>query len=453
MTGAENIRSGEIFADAANSRGFDRRLFDADARARAAHCDALFHAGILTRAEAERIKNGLQAILKRGGYDKNYFSETSAADVHALVETRLAQLVGDAALKLNVGAARADHAATVFRLWLREEIEKISASARALQAALVGAAERARAAVLPGGARSQNAPPVLWAHWCLSYFERLARDRERLDEVWRRVNIMPLGAGGGAGTNFEIDREQTARDLGFEGVSANSLDAVSDADYAFEFVSACALAAAHLAGFAGDLILFSSDELSCVEFSLENNPNFQMKISGALDFLSVKAGRIFGHQVALAARSASSRSISGAAFKELQESVFDAADAIEICLKTAKALTESLRVGKSAGESAAAKNSALAAELADYLLHKNVPYQTVCEAVEKISSYAAASGKRISEISLEAMRKFSAQIEPDIFDALTVGRMLAGKSQIGGTAPERVFEALEAARASLEMEQ
>src|SRR6478672_10832587 len=230
MTEAKNLWGGRFtgqadktFAEFNNSFKFDRRLFSADVRASIAHCEAIFHAGVLTRLESEKIKNGLLTILKRADYDKNYFDDASAEDVHSFIEARLIQLVGDTGRKLHTGRSRNDQVATAFRLWLREEIVELSRTTRELQKALLDAAERQKEAVLPGYTHLQRAQPVLWAHWCLAYFEMLDRDRERLDEVWRRVNVLPLGSAALAGTSFEIVRETVARELGFEGVTSNSL--------------------------------------------------------------------------------------------------------------------------------------------------------------------------------------------------------------------------------------
>lgn len=455
MAQAENIRSDDGVAELIDSYEFDRRLFDAEVRVRFAHCDALFHAGILNRYETERIKNGLQAILKRAAYDRNYFGELPASNVHAFAEARLVQLVGEVGLKLNVGASRGDYAATVFRLWLREEIEIITNRVRAVQSALVNAAEKQSDAVICGDCGVlKSAPPVLWAHWCLAYFERFARDRERLDEVWRRVNVLPLGSGKSAGTNFEIDREQTARDLKFEGVSLNSLDAISDDDFAVEFVVAAALLMTHLAHLAEDLILYASDDFRLVEFLSNDNVNFSVKQTSALEFIVRGRGRIFGHQMALAAMPRNSRAAFGEDAGEKQRMVFEAADTTKISLQTISTVLEKIRLGEAATNGAAIKNyAAAAAELADYLLHKNVPYPIVRQTIGKILDYAAADRKKINELSLAEMRKFSAHIESDVFAALTLEQALAGKMQIGGTAPERVAEALAAARAALEMEE
>ena len=217
MTDSKNLWGGrftgktnETFAEFNNSFRFDRRLFYADVRASIAHADALFHAGVLTRLENEKIRNGLETLLKRADYDKNYFNETEAEDVHSFIETKLVQLIGETGKKLHTGRSRNDQVATAFRLWLRAEIEEISRAAMNLQKALIEAAERQRKAVLPGYTHLQRAQPVLWAHWCLAYFEMLARDRERLDEVWRRTNISAARRGGSGG-NFVRNRPRRSR--------------------------------------------------------------------------------------------------------------------------------------------------------------------------------------------------------------------------------------------------
>jgi argininosuccinate lyase len=254
MAKAINLLNEKI-AELNRAFDFDKRLFVADARVSIAYCDALFHAGIVTRIESERIKNGLQTILKRADFYTSYFEEPAAADVHSFIEMRLVQLIGDAGAKLNIGRSRHDQSATALRLWLREEIEEISKEAKNLQSALIGAGAYVN---------SQRAQPILWAHWCLAYFEMFSRDRERLDEVWRRVNVLPLGAGAGGGTAFEIDREEIARALGFEGVTANSLDAAADADFAVEALAACSLLMIHLSRLAEDLILYNSAEFGFI---------------------------------------------------------------------------------------------------------------------------------------------------------------------------------------------
>ena len=447
----------ETFARFNNSFNFDRRLFHADIRASVAHCEALFHAGVLTRLEAEKIKNGLWTILKRADYDKNYFNDAPAEDVHSFIETRLVQLIGDTGRKLHTGRSRNDQVATAFRLWLREEIEKISAAARDLQKSLLDSAENQKQAVLPGYTHLQRAQPVLWAHWCLAFFEMLARDRERLEEVWRRTNVLPLGSAALAGTSFEIDRESVAKDLDFEGVTANSLDAVSDRDFAIEFVGACALIMAHLSRFAEDLILYASSEFQFIELSdaVSTGSSLmpQKKNPDALELIRGKAGRIFGHQMGLLT---TIKGLPLAYNKDLQEdkeAVFDTVDNVKICLEVAAIVLKNLRVNEEKTRAAASRGYLNATELADYLVHKDIPFRTAHDLTGKIVLYAISVGRELDELSLAEMQEFSAHIEADVFAALSLENTLASKNQIGGTAPERVFEALEAAKREIEREE
>lgn len=464
MAESENLWGGrftakpdETFVEFNNSFAFDRRLFAADIRASVAHADALFHAGVLTRQETERVKNGLQSIFKRSEHDKNYFDDLPSEDVHSFIEARLVSLIGDAGRKLHTGRSRNDQVATAFRLWLREEIEKISTIARALQKTLTETAESQKNAILPGYTHLQRAQPILWAHWCLAYFEMLARDRERLDEVWRRVNVLPLGSAALAGTSYEIDREQVAKDLGFEGVSANSLDAVSDRDFAVEFVGACSLIMVHLSRLSEDLILYASSEFQFVELSdaVSTGSSLmpQKKNPDALELIRGKAGRVFGHQIALLT---TLKGLPMAYNKDLQEdkeAVFDTVDTVKICLEVAAIVLKNLRVREDKTRAAAASGYLNATELADYLVQKDVPFRTAHDAVGRVVLYAIAKNTELNELSLEEMQSFSPQIEKDVFEALGLEQTLASKGQIGGTAPERVFEALIAARASIEMEE
>jgi argininosuccinate lyase len=445
------------FARFNNSFSFDKRLFEADIRGSVAHCDGLFQAGILTRSESERIKTGLWTILKRADFDRKYFEESEAEDVHSFIESRLIQLIGDAGKKLHAGRSRNDQVATAFRLWLRDEVIEISKVTRELQKSLVEAAERQKEAVLPGYTHLQRAQPILWAHWCLAYFEMLSRDRERLDEVWRRVNILPLGSAALAGTSFEIDREAVARELGFEGVTANSLDAVSDRDFAIEFVGACALIMVHLSRFAEDLILYASSEFQFIELSdaVSTGSSLmpQKKNPDALELIRGKAARIFGHQTALLSMMKGLPMAYNKDMQEDKEAVFDTVDTVKLSLEVAGIVLKNLRVNEQKTRSAATKGYLNATELADYLVNKGVPFRTAHDSVGKIVLQAISVGKELNELSLADFQKISKAIENDVFEALSLEKTLSSKNQIGGTSPERVFEALDDARHQLETDE
>jgi len=462
MTQTKNLWGGrftegadETFAEFNNSFKFDRRLFSADVRASIAHCEGLFHAGILTRLEMERIKNGLITLLKRADFDKNYFDDP-AEDVHSFIESKLIQLVGDTGRKLHTGRSRNDQVATAFRLWLREEITEISRLARALQKSLVDLAENNRSAVLPGYTHMQRAMPVLWAHWCLAYFEMLARDRERLEEVWRRVNVLPLGSAALAGTSYEIDRESVARHLGFDGVTANSLDAVSDRDFAIEFAGAGSILMMHLSRLAEDLIIYASNEFGFIELgdaiSTGSSLMPQKKNPDALELIRGKAGRVFGNQTALLTMMKGLPLAYNKDMQEDKEAIFDSVDTLQQTLRVTEIVLRNIKINAEKSRLAASKGYLNATELADYLVQKDVPFRIAHDTVGRVVLFAISKGRELNELSLEEMLEFSPKIEKDVFEALSLEKTLAAKNQIGGTSPERVFEALDAAKRDLEIE-
>jgi len=463
MTQTKNLWGGrftagadQTFAEFNNSFRFDRRLFAADVRASIAHCEALFHAGVLTRLEMERIKNGLITLLKRADFDKNYFDD-AAEDVHSFIESKLIQLIGDTGRKLHTGRSRNDQVATAFRLWLREEITEISRLARALQKSLVELAEKNRESVLPGYTHLQRAQPVLWAHWCLAYFEMLARDRERLDEVWRRVNVLPLGSAALAGTSYEIDREAAARALGFDGVTANSLDAVSDRDFAVEFAGACSILMMHLSRLAEDLIIYATNEFGFIELgdaiSTGSSLMPQKKNPDALELIRGKAARVFGHQIALLTMMKGLPLAYNKDMQEDKEAVFDCVETVSQTLRVTEIVMRNITVNAEKSARAATAGYLNATELADYLVQKDVPFRAAHDTVGRAVLFAISKNKELDELTLEELREFSPQIERDVFEALSLEKTLAAKNQLGGTSPERVFEALDAAKRDLEIEE
>lgn len=447
----------ETFAEFNRSFGFDRRLFDADIRASIAHAEGLHGAGILSRREADKIKNALLTIVKRSEFDAAYFDTLEAEDIHSFIEARLVQLIGDAGKKLHAGRSRNDQVATAFRLWLRDEIDALNIAAMQLQRALVDAAERQRNAVVPGYTHLQKAQPVLWAHWCLAYYEMLARDRERLAEARRRTNISPLGSAALAGTSYAIDREAVAASLDFEGVTANSLDAVSDRDFALEFLSACSITMVHLSRMAEDVIAYCSSEFGYLELSdaVSTGSSImpQKKNADAMELIRGKAGRIFGHQMALLA---TVKGLPLAYNKDLQEdkeAIFDTVDNVKICLRIAAIVMENTTVNETRAREAAEQGYLNATELADYLVRKGVPFRSAHDTAGKIVLHAIEQGVELEGLELEDLRQFSNKIEPDIFHALSLEQTIFTKNQTGGTSPARVFEALGRVRRTLKKEE
>ncbi|MFT3743434.1 MAG: argininosuccinate lyase [Pyrinomonadaceae bacterium] len=328
----------ETFAEFNDSFRFDKRLFAADVRGCIAHANGLGTAGVITADERLVITSGLEAVLEDAGNEAGYF-DSDAEDVHSFIEGKLIALIGDTGRKLHTGRSRNDQVATAFRLWLRDELDAISSLVQRAQSSLVSLAERHREAVLPGYTHLQRAQPVMWAHWCLAYFEMLKRDSERLADARKRLNVMPLGSAALAGTSFPIDRESVAAELGFEGVSANSLDAVSDRDFAVEFTAACSLIMVHLSRLAEDLIIYCSNEFGFVTLSdaVSSGSSLmpQKKNPDALELLRGKSGRVFGHQMGLLAMM---KGLPLAYNKDMQddkEAVFDTVDTVSISLRAA----------------------------------------------------------------------------------------------------------------------
>lgn len=443
----------EAFAVFNNSFRFDKRLFTADIRGCVGHANGLMRAGVLTADENTAIAGGLSKLLETAKTDPAFF-ESDAEDVHAFIESKLVALIGETGKKLHTGRSRNDQVATAFRIWLRDEIAATHELIRNVQRALVAAAERHKDAVLPGYTHLQRAQPILWAHWCLAYFEMLKRDAERLADVAKRANIMPLGSAALAGTSFPIDREAVAKELGFEGVSANSLDAVSDRDFAVEFAGACSLLMVHLSRLAEDLILYCSTEFGFVTLSdaVSTGSSLmpQKKNPDALELIRGKAGRVFGHHAGLLATMKGLPLAYNKDMQEDKEAVFDCVDTVSVCLKISKIVLDNLTVNEETTLAAATAGYLNATELADYLVKKGVPFRTAHDAVGRVVLRGIEQSKELNEMSLEEMREVASEIDRDVFEALSLEQTLGSKSQTGGTSSNRVFEALEAAKENLE---
>jgi len=430
------------FAEFNNSFHFDRRLFEVDVTASIAYCQALENAGVITAGEGIQIRDALETILKSGVHENH-----PAEDVHSFVEARLISLAGDVGRKLHTGRSRNDQVATDFRLWLRRSIDDLSEIVRDAQTSLLDFAGANREVVIPGYTHLQRAQPVLLAHWCLAYFEMLARDRERLGEVRRRVNVLPLGSAALAGTSFPINREALATALGFEDVSRNSLDAVSDRDFCVEFLNACSLIMVHLSRLAEDIILYATSEFSLFQLgdAIATGSSLmpQKKNPDSMELVRGKAGRVFGDLMALLV---TLKGLPLAYNKDMQEdkqAVFDALDTTSASLRVTATVLGNLGIDKERARMASSSGYMNATELADYLVRKGVPFREAHEVVGKIVTRAIELGKELEQMDLS---EFSALIEADVYEALSLESTLGAKARIGGTARTRVAEALEAAR-------
>jgi argininosuccinate lyase len=448
---------GEADADFARfnaSFPFDRRLIEADVEASLAHAEAIHAAGILTADEARLIASGLNEILRRYREDARYLDTQDAEDVHSFVEAELVRIIGDAGYKLHTGRSRNDQVATDLRLFLRREIDSVSVLVRDTSRALVDLAEANRDVVMPGYTHLQRAQPVLFAHYLLAYFEMLKRDRARLAEVRKRVNQLPLGAGALAGTGFQVDREMVARRLGFDAITENSLDAVSDRDFVIEFTGAAALIMVHLSRMAEDLIIYSTSEFAFIELSdaVSTGSSLmpQKKNPDSLELIRGKAGRVFGHHLALLATMKGLPLAYNKDMQEDKEALFDTLDTLSGSLRVMTTVLGNIRVNGERTREAAARGYLNATDLADYLVRRGLEFRRAHEMVGRVVGYAAEQGKALQELSLEEYARFSPLFGEDLYEALTLAQSLASKSARGGTSPDGVGEALARARAEAE---
>lgn len=441
------------FAEFNNSFRFDRRLFEADVVASIAYCHALAKAAVITEAEASSIESGLNTILERGKSEVEYLDDPNAEDVHSFVEARLIELAGDAGRKLHTGRSRNDQVATDFRLWMRDSIDKVQSTVRTTQQGLVEFAEQNLDAVIPGYTHLQRAQPVLLAHWCLAYFEMLDRDYDRLADARRRVNVLPLGSGALAGNSFPLDREALAQELGFASVSRNSLDAVSDRDFAVEFLSACSLIMVHLSRLAEDVILYSTSDFGFIELgdAIATGSSLmpQKKNPDSMELVRGKAGRVFGDLMGMLAMLKGLPLAYNKDMQEDKESVFDCFDAVIGSLSVSTTVLANITIDTTRASRAASSGYMNATELADYLVRKGMPFREAHEVVGKVVVRAIEHGCEIDGLSLEELKTFSSLIENDVFESLSLSQTLRAKALPGGTSPIRVQEALGVAQEQL----
>ncbi len=434
----------ETFAEFNDSFRFDKRLFSADLRGCIAHANGLYRAGVISETEATAITDGLRSILTSSSAPDFFVSD--AEDIHSFIEGKLIAVIGDTGRKLHTGRSRNDQVATAFRLWLRDEIDTIDELIVNSLSSLVSLAERHRDAVIPGYTHLQRAQPVLFPHWCLAYFEMLKRDRERLFDVRKRVNVMPLGSAALAGTSYPIDRERVAEELGFDSILENSLDAVSDRDFAVEFASACSLIMAHLSRLAEDLILYCSTEFGFITLSdsVSSGSSLmpQKKNPDALELLRGKSGRVFGHNLGLLTMIKGLPLAYNKDMQEDKEAVFDCVDTVNISLRTAAIVLDNCSLNEQQALSAASTGYLNATELADYLVKKDVPFRTAHEVVGRAVLFAIGEGKELNELSVEQLMSFSNEIREDVSEALSLSSTLNTKNAIGGTSTDQVSSAL-----------
>lgn len=433
------------------SLGFDRRLWPYDIAQSIAHARMLGRQGIIPEEDARRIVAGLEA-LAREIRDDPALLEGPDEDIHSAVERLLAERIGQSALRLHTARSRNDQVATDLRLFVREAIDRIDEATARLQQALLERAEQEATTVMPGLTHLQPAQPVTLGHHLMAYVQMLFRDRERLKEARRRANVLPLGSGALAGAAFPVDREGVARELGFDGVTENSLDAVADRDFACDFLYACSLIMVHLSRLGEELILWNHPAFGFVELpdrlATGSSMMPQKKNPDAAELMRGRAGRAVGHLVALLTVLKGLPLAYNRDLQEDKEGVFDAADQTLLSLEMAAELVRSVRFRRDRMR-AACTGDLLATELADYLARRGMPFREAHAVVGRIVADVQAAGRSLADLSVEELRRYSPLFEADAAACLDVEAAIGARSVTGGTAPQAVRSAIAAARERL----
>ena len=429
---------------------FDKRLYAQDIRASIAHAQMLGKQRIIARKDVAAIVAGLGKILQqieRGAFE----FKTELEDIHLNVEKRLTDMIGPAGGRLHTGRSRNDQVATDFRLWVRDCIDATDRALGALQAALIGKAETHAATVMPGFTHLQSAQPVTFGHHMLAYVEMIGRDRGRFMDARARVNESPLGAAALAGTSFPIDREATAKALGFARPLANSMDAVSARDFALEFLAASAICATHLSRMAEELVIWSSPQFAFVKlsdgFTTGSSIMPQKRNPDAAELIRAKTGRIAGALVGLLTVMKGLPLAYSKDMQEDKEPLFDAADSLSLAVHAMTGMMSSLTVNEARLRAAASAGFSTATDLADWLVREaNLPFREAHHVTGSLVKLAESKGCELADLSLAEMQAADKRITKSVYGVLSVDKSVASRTSLGGTAPVRVRAAAKAAR-------
>ncbi len=424
------------------SIGFDQRLAAQDIAGSRAHAAMLAATGIITDNDAEAIREGLLTVLSEIETGKFPFS-TALEDIHMNVEARLKDLIGEPAGRLHTGRSRNDQVAVDFRLWVRDQCDAADAALEALMQSLLGQAEAGADWVMPGFTHLQVAQPVTWGHHMLAYVEMFARDRSRFADARKRMNTSPLGAAALAGTSFPIDRDMTAKALGFDRPMSNSLDAVADRDFALEFMAAASITAMHLSRLAEELVIWSSAQFRFVKMSDKWSTGSsimpQKRNPDAAELIRAKIGRIFGANVALMTVMKGLPLTYSKDMQEDKEQVFDAADHLLLALAAMAGMVADMEANVPSLEAAAATGFSTATDLADWLVRElGLPFRDAHHVTGSLVAMAEAKSCDLPELSLADMQSVNQDITQAVFDVLGVKNSVASRTSFGGTSPANV---------------
>ncbi len=428
---------------------FDKRLYHHDINGSLAHASMLNKVGILTDSEYQAIETGLEEIrqdIVNGKFDWSVTLE----DVHMNIEARLTDKIGLTGKKLHTGRSRNDQVATDIRLYLRDEIDSIGKELTRLQAGTIELASREATTIMPGFTHLQTAQPVTFGHHLLAWNEMLQRDYERLMDCRKRVNISPLGAAALAGTTYPIDRFMTAKLLGFDAPTENSLDSVSDRDFAIEFTSFASILMMHLSRFSEELVLWASSQFNFIDlpdrFCTGSSIMPQKKNPDVPELVRGKSGRVIGHMMSLITLMKSQPLAYNKDNQEDKEPIFDTIDTVKDCLKAYADMVPAIIARKDHMLDAAGRGFSTATDLADYLVRKGIPFRDAHEIVGKSVAYGVETQKDLWDMSLEELRQFSTAIDQDVFEYLTLEGSVSARAHFGGTAPEQVAMAAKRAK-------
>jgi len=420
---------------------FDKRLYRQDIRGSMAHARMLGRQGIIPEADVAAIISGLEAILAQIEAGEFDFS-VSLEDIHMNIEARLSEAIGEAGKRLHTGRSRNDQVAVDIRLYLRDEIAEVVRYLDLLSDALLFQAEQNLDVIMPGYTHLQVAQPILFSHHMLAYVEMFRRDRGRMEDCAKRLNVLPLGAGALAGTTFPIDREYVAEQLEFDDVTRNSLDSVSDRDFALEFLSASSILMMHLSRFSEELILWSTSEFDFIDlsdsFCTGSSIMPQKKNPDVPELVRGKTGRVYGNLMALLTVMKSLPLAYNKDMQEDKEPLFDTIDTVKGSLKIFADMAREMKVKAGVMREAAARGFSNATDVADYLVRTGMPFREAHEVVGKSVRYCIEHGKRLEELSMDQWKSFSHRIGADIYDAITLEASVNARRATGGTALERV---------------
>ncbi|WP_370279289.1 argininosuccinate lyase [Pontibacterium sp.] len=424
---------------------FDQRMYLQDIRGSIAHAKMLTKAGVLTEEERDDIIRGLGEIrieIERGEFEWSVALE----DVHMNIEAALTKKIGITGKKLHTGRSRNDQVATDIRLYLRDEIDLILSEMTRLQQGLLGIANREADTIMPGFTHLQTAQPVTFGHHLMAWFEMLSRDYGRFEDCRERANIMPLGAAALAGTTYPIERDMTCELLEFSAPAENSLDAVSDRDFAIEFCAASSILLMHLTRMSEELVLWTSAQFDFINlpdrFCTGSSIMPQKKNPDVPELVRGKSGRVYGHLMSLLTLMKSQPLAYNKDNQEDKEPLFDAIDTVKGCLRAFADMVPALESKKENMREAALRGFSTATDLADYLVRKGVPFRDAHEIVGKSVAYGIEEGKDLGEMTLDELAQFSDVITTDVFDVLTLEGSVAARNHIGGTAPDQVRAAV-----------